>query len=192
MSRRSTGPGRCVPAGSPWSFSDKLAGKAGGRAECNVYLTACGHLRCCCCAPLSRCEIVYRSVQESTALQKLYHKLGPCMVSELQGDFAFVLHDPNMVQTTDRYRLLLLHAQPLPAHLTAVCFGAKEGWDACPESEHAAAALIQAALMCRGRCLQHALLDALRTSAMAARQMAASQWRGPRRACPGWARGCPG
>jgi hypothetical protein len=35
--------------------------------------------------------------QEPSLIYRLYRKLGPCMVSRLQGDFAFVLHDSHMV-----------------------------------------------------------------------------------------------
>lgn len=38
-------------------------------------------------------------MQEAYLICKLYKKLGPCMVSKLQGDFAFVLHDSHMVST---------------------------------------------------------------------------------------------
>ena len=36
-------------------------------------------------------------MQEPALICQLYRKLGPCMVSKLQGDFAFVLHDSAMV-----------------------------------------------------------------------------------------------
>ncbi len=38
-------------------------------------------------------------MQEAYLIYKLYKKLGPCMVSKLQGDFAFVLHDSHVVRT---------------------------------------------------------------------------------------------
>ncbi|BDA45459.1 hypothetical protein COCOBI_07-2460 [Coccomyxa sp. Obi] len=38
------------------------------------------------------------SCQEAYLIYKLYKKLGPCMVSRLQGDFAFVLHDSHVGQ----------------------------------------------------------------------------------------------
>ncbi len=37
-------------------------------------------------------------MQEAYLIYKLYKKLGPCMVSRLQGDFVFVLHDSQMVR----------------------------------------------------------------------------------------------